>query len=311
MARQNSAGARHGWQGAGRDGQGTGGPGCVLAVAPHRVAPLLPSRRFPGGADRNQRQFFSLSIPRVTSLTAGPGKADPAGMAAPENLPTRGTWTPEKIPNEPGHWGGAQPQHPTAAPRAQFLGDPSLLVPSRHPQHCRGGPSPVGVPRKSEWSPRAPPPGTRKPQCSPMCTDFSLYSTRNQPQKNHIKGLLGATANGNISPGTAAAESAELKANRQRARLRWGTPCPPVQPAGTPSPPARTPPPSPGTVGVAVSPTPGKHRGWDGSSPCVSLSINTRGDAAWLSPTPLPPREVTGAPPRPRGHPPAFPPSSP
>lgn len=63
---------------------------------------------------------------------------------------------------------------------------------------------------------------------------FAVFDTKTSP-KIHMKGLLGATANGNISPGTAAAESAELKANRQRARQRRGTPCPLAQPAGTPS----------------------------------------------------------------------------
>lgn len=75
--------------------------------------------------------------------------------------------------------------------------------------------------------------------------------------------------------------SAELKANKQRARLCRRTPgCRPGPlPAtpGTPSQPG-------GGSGVPGVPLP-RHR----SSPGVALSINTRGDSAWLSPTPPPP----------------------
>lgn len=104
------------------------------------------------------------------------------------------------------------------------------------------------------------------------------------------------------------ASSAELKANRQRARRRCRSPLSPSSASRDPSPPPRGPPPSPGTAGDRGVPNP---RGTTGLGPlvppCVALSINTRGDTAWLSPTPLPPREITGAPSFPRGHPTGVP----
>lgn len=110
-------------QGAGREWEGNRGPGCVLTVTPHRVAPLLPSHCFPGGTDRNQGQFFSLSISRVTSVTARAGSADPAGMAVPGNLPTRETWTQRKSTVSRGSEGCTAPA-PHRSPLSSVFGGP-------------------------------------------------------------------------------------------------------------------------------------------------------------------------------------------
>lgn len=166
MFRQNAAGARHGWQGAGREWER--GPGCVLAVTPHRVAPLLPSRRFPGGTDRSQGQFFSLSIPRVTSVTTRPGSADPAWMAAPGNLPTRESWTSEKTHNEPGQWGLHSPGTPQQPPELSFRGTPVPRSPPVTPSTV-GGTRPRWVPREWERSPGAPTLPHTNPS-APRCT---------------------------------------------------------------------------------------------------------------------------------------------
>lgn len=167
MFRQSPAGARHGWHSAGRERAGTRGPGCFPAGTLRRVPPLLPSRRFPAGTDRNQGQFFSLSVPRVTSLTARAGSADPAGMAVPGMFAHPANSDTGEKPQRTGAMGGAQPQHPTADSQAQLLGgSPAPPLPSPHPQLRRGDPALLGCPdhgAPAASSPRPPPSHTQTP----------------------------------------------------------------------------------------------------------------------------------------------------
>lgn len=137
------AGCREGGQGQGLD---------QSSLSPLALAPLLPSRRFPGELIATSDSFSHFPSPG--SRQSLPGQARP-GRPGREfaHLDTR------ENPKRGGTVGGAQPRHPTAAPRAQFLGDPSPLVtPS-----IVGGPSPVGGPRE-----RSPRPATRPPS-APRC----------------------------------------------------------------------------------------------------------------------------------------------
>lgn len=268
MFRQKAAGARHGWQGAGREWER--GPGCVLAVTAHSVAPLLPSRRFPGGTDRSQGQFFSLSIPRVTSVTAGPGSADPAGMAAPGNSPTRESWTPEKTHSEPGQWGLHSPGTPRQPPELSFWGTPVPVRPPVMPSIV-GGTQPLRGAQRGGAEPRRPHPAAHKPQCSPMYTDSSLYLPRNQPE-NSYKRIT--RSNSKWQHFTRDGGRRERRVEGKQAASPTALGCPPFpHPAGRdPLPAARGHRPGPGTGGSRCPQPPGKHRAWDSSSlvpPCL------------------------------------------
>lgn len=203
-----------------------------------------------------------------------------------------------------------------ASPQAQLLGDSSPLSHSPRPWLHRGDPTPLGCPDSGSRAPAAsspwpPPSPTQTPVLADAHKLFARFDTKISP-KIHIKGLLRATANGNISPGTAACEQRRVEGKQAASPPALPFAPSPSSASRDPSPPPRGSPPSPGTAGDRGVPNP---RGTSGLGPlvppCVALSINTRGDTAWLSPTPLPPREITGAPSFSRGHPTGGPALSP
>lgn len=161
---------------------------------------------------------------------------------------------------------------------------PPPLVPA-----CVGGThrgAQTGSEAPAASTPQLPPPSPQ-PHANPSpprrARTLRYIRHENQPQKIHIKGLLRATANGNISPGTAASEQRGVEGKQAASPSALAHP--PLPPPRHPG----DPPPRPGTTGGRGVPSPRGTPVLGPLVPLVSLSINTRGDTAWLSPTPLPP----------------------
>lgn len=151
-------------------------------------------------------------------------------------------------------------------------GGPRSLVPSCTGTNAQGQTSFIG---QGERSHPPPPPPTQPPALPDAHELFASHA--NQPPKIHIKGLLRATANGNVSPGTAAAEQRGVEGKQQRSGLRC-----------TGGSPLRTAPgpPQPALPAVPPSRTPGP------LVPSRRSVYKYRGDSAWLLPPPphAPPR---------------------
>lgn len=175
-----------------------------------------------------------------------------------------------------GALGGPQPHKP-AAEGGGAAGGPRSLVPSCTGTNAQGQTSPI---RQGELSPPAPPNATPSaPRCArTLCS----ASHANQPPKIHIKGLLRATANGNVSPGTAE----ELKANSSDPGC--------AVPGGAPSAPPQDPP-QPALPAVPPSRTPGP------LVPSRRSVYKYRGHSARLLPPPTPSPPPSRNPPLPRG----------